>query len=148
MTTYSQMIINAKKHRNPVTLHWDFDDHRSTPCLDGTLDCCGEEGMTYEQARGYVKIFEEEEWGLKWKIVDDVTGRTITNNINEYNDEEDWYEDDEELIAEYVEELQEAYEQHKQEEFKKLAIKKIMRNSIYNNGLGLKLAVKSFKKEF
>ena len=144
MTTYAEMKFNAENHLNPVSVVWEqvvIDEK-------GIIDEMGDEDFTtYEEAQEWVeKYILETTIEYQWKIVDTITHKTIENN-------EDWpddfYEDDEELIEEYKQELKDKRKEEKVEKvIRKLAISKIKRNKIYNLGLGLKLAIKAYNKDF
>jgi hypothetical protein len=148
MPTYAEMKFNAENHLNPVNLIWDkygCNGEDDEDYKDDGIDECGDEWFnTYEEALDYVeKHMEDSNIQYLWKIVDAETHKTIENN-EDWSDE--FYQDDEELIEEYRQELK-----HKRKEEKvirKIAISKIKRNAIYNNGLGLKLAIKAYSKDF
>lgn len=148
MPTYTEMMYNAKHRLNDVSVVWDKYCHDD----EGEIDIIGDEYFsTYKEAKKwvnrYIKINGDAEY--LWKIVDNTTHRTIKNNKDEFDGENEglieWYDDDEELIEEYEQELKEA---RNKEVIRNIAVNKIKRNRIYNMGLGLKLAVKKFKEEF
>jgi len=152
MTTYTQMMFNADCRNNPVNviweqIYWDDNDYKNK------IDQYGDEWFkTYDEARAWVqKYIEECEYDFKfmWKIVDDVTNKNIESNSDVIDDEvvDDFsrcksyfYEEDEELVAEYEELLE---EKRIEEVIRNIAISKICRNALYNNGLGLKLSMKN-----
>jgi hypothetical protein len=148
MPTYTEMMYNAKHRLNAVSVIWDkyeYDD-------EGEIDYIGDEDFsTYKEAKKwvnrYIKINDDIQY--LWKIVDNTTHKTIKNNIDDFDGEDDfdfdWYDDDEELIEEYKQELKEA---RNTEVSRNIAISKIKRNRIYNDGLGLKLAIKAYNKDF
>ena len=157
MTTYSQMIINDRERRNPVNIYWiyafgNFTNDETNPNKIRTL-------MSYEDAESMTQEwFGIRNMNIHWKIVDSVTGKNLKDNKGDRhydilgNPYEDYDEDDNrDAFYNQDKKLRKAYKKAlrnaKQEALKKLAIKKILRNSIYNNGLGLKLAVKAYEKE-
>ena len=148
MPTYTEMMYNAKHRLNDVSVVWDKYCHDD----EGEIDDIGDEYFsTYKEAQKWVNRYINMNDHLQylWKIVDNTTGKTIKNNIDDFDGEDDfdfdWYDDDEDLIEEYEQELKEA---RTKEVIRNIAVNKIKRNRIYNTGLGLKLAIKKFKEEF
>lgn len=146
------MMFNADNRNNPVNVIWDCE------CDEHEIDQCGDEGFkTYDEARAWVQkyiIDDECQHNTYWKIVDDVTNKNIESNYDDVKKCEDamkadgdddanitnWFDEDEELVAEYEELLE---EKRIEEVIRNIAISKICRNTIYNLGLGLKLSMKN-----
>lgn len=150
MPTYTEMMYNAKHRINPVDVIWEKNDLYDGE--EGEIGDWGDEDFsTYKEAQKWVNryINMNDHIQYLWKIVDNTTGKTIKNNIDDFDGEDDfdfdWYDDDEDLIEEYEQELKEA---RTKEVIRNIAVNKIKRNRIYNTGLGLKLAIKKFKEEF
>jgi hypothetical protein len=152
MPTYTEMMYNAKHRLNDVSVIWNrlmiFDYYED----EGEIGDWGDEDFsTYKEAKKWVNryIKKNDHIDYLWKIVDNTTHKTLKNNIDDYDGEDDfdfeWYDDDKELIEEYEQELKEA---RNAEVSRNIAINKIKRNRIYNDGLGLKLAVKAYSKDF
>jgi hypothetical protein len=148
MTTYTQMMFNADTRNNPVNVIWEqiyYDDNDYKIKIDQYGD---ERFETYDEASAWVQEYIEEcEYNIKymWKIVDDVTNKNIESNLWDVEEEHEditgeFYEEDEELVAEYEELLE---EKRIEEVIRNIAISKICRNTIYNLGLGLKLSMKN-----
>jgi len=110
MTTYTQMMFNADNRNNPVNVIWEcvYDD------VKGEIDENGDEWFkTYDEARAWVqKYLVDCQYNTYWKIVDDVTNKNIETNmwtIDELDDyiSGEFYDEDEELFAEYEKLLEE-----------------------------------------